>query len=438
MKKRILSVLLVLALSLGYSMQVFATTVEEVRDEQEKTEEQLNELNEQMESMEGQREAVAGEITVLDTQLVDILTSISICEDEIAAKEDEIDLAKAELEEAKEREASQYEDMKTRIQFMYEKGDQAYIQIFLEASSLPDMLNKASYVESLYEYDRELLLEYENTKLEVASIKEELELEEADLLSSQRELKEQQDYLERVIAEKRATVANFDTQLAQAQKEANAYKEQLRTQNEKIKKLEEEERERQRQLEKEKNKNKDKDKAGETEVASGTIPEQTTHDTSDGDLLGANNGGSPEASGEKDDNLNAGAAEVDKPASGNASDAGGNAGLGQQIANYGCQFIGNPYVYGGTSLTNGTDCSGFTQSVFAHFGIRLPRDSTSQRFVGTGVSYEEARPGDLVCYAGHVAIYIGNGQIVHASTERTGIKITNATYRTILSIRRVV
>ncbi len=437
MKKRILSVLLICILTIGYSMEVCATTVDEVREEQEETQEQLDELDERMDSLENQKDAVEGEITVLDTQLVDILTSISICEDEIAAKEDEIDIVKEELEEAKEREAAQYEDMKTRIRFMYEKGDQAYIQIFLEASSLPDMLNKASYVESLYEYDRELLMEYENTKLEVASIKEELELEEADLLSSQRELKEQQDYLERVIAEKRATVANFDTQLAQAQREANAYKEQLRAQNEKIKKLEEEERERQRQLEKDKNTNKDK--AGETEVASGTIPGQITNDTSDGDLPGANNGGSTGASGEYyDDNLNAGAAANNAPASDNTSGAGGNAGLGQQIADYGCQFIGNPYVYGGTSLTNGTDCSGFTQSVFAHFGIRLPRDSTSQRFVGTGVPYEEARPGDLICYAGHVAIYIGNGQIVHASTERTGIKITNATYRTILSVRRVV
>ena len=108
------------------------------------------------------------------------------------------------------------------------------------------------------------------------------------------------------------------------------------------------------------------------------------------------------------------------------------------MASYGCQFIGNPYVFGGTSLTNGTDCSGFTQSVYAHFGIRIPRDSTSQRFFGTGVDYSQAQPGDLICYAGHVGLYIGNGQIVHASSERTGIKISNATYRTILAVRRVL
>lgn len=419
MKKRILSVLLILMISSGYSLQVFATTVEEVREEQEETEEQLDQLNEQMENMEGQRAEVAGEITVLDTQLVDILTSISICEDEIAAKEDEIDLVKEELEDAEEREVSQYEDMKTRIRFMYEKGEQAYLQIFLEASDFSEMLNKASYVEKLYEYDRELLLEYEATKQEIASIKEELELEEADLLISQRELKEQKDYLEVLIAEKRATVANFDTQLAQAQQEAISYKNLLKEQNEQIKRLEEEEREK-------REKERELQNTDETLLAS-AVQDGGNNNYRDAGVMqqpeGENDGGSQAASGDD--------------GGGNAP-AGGGSGLGQQIADYGCQFIGNPYVYGGTSLTNGTDCSGFTRGVYAHFGISIPRDSTSQRFAGKGVSYEEARPGDLICYAGHVGIYIGGGQIVHASTERTGIKISNATYRTILAVRRIV
>ena len=422
MKKRILSVLLVLALSSGYSLQVFATTAEEVREEQEKTEEQLNELNEQMENMEDQRAAVAGEITVLDTELVDILTSISICEDEIAAKEDEIDIVKEELEEAKEREATQYEDMKTRIRFMYERGEQAYLQIFLEASNFSEMLNKASYVEKLYEYDRQLLLEYEATKQEIASIKEELELEEADLLISQRELKEQKDYLEVVIAEKRATVANFDTQLAQAQQEVTSYKNLLKEQNEQIRRLEKEEREK-REKEKEKQDQNNDNLLASAAETNGNNDFQNTGVTQQ-----------PEAGNDGDSLASAGNGD-DSPSSGGG---GGGSGLGQQIANYGCQFIGNPYVYGGSSLTNGTDCSGFTKAVYAHFGITIPRDSTSQRFAGRGVSYEEARPGDIICYAGHVGIYIGNGQIVHASTERTGIKISNATYRTILAVRRIV
>ena len=113
-------------------------------------------------------------------------------------------------------------------------------------------------------------------------------------------------------------------------------------------------------------------------------------------------------------------------------------GTGSDIAQYACQFVGNPYVPGGTSLTNGADCSGFTQSVYRVYGYSLPRNSSSQRSAGREVSYEEAQPGDLICYAGHVAIYLGNGRIVHASSVKTGIKYGYATYKPILSVRRIV
>lgn len=111
---------------------------------------------------------------------------------------------------------------------------------------------------------------------------------------------------------------------------------------------------------------------------------------------------------------------------------------GQAVADFACQFVGNPYVYGGTSLTNGADCSGFVMSVYNNFGVSLPHSSAADRNVGATVgSLAEAQPGDIICYSGHVAIYIGNGQIVHASTSKTGIIISNAAYRNILSIRRI-
>lgn len=113
---------------------------------------------------------------------------------------------------------------------------------------------------------------------------------------------------------------------------------------------------------------------------------------------------------------------------------------GTAVVEYAKQFLGNRYVFGGTSLTNGTDCSGFTMGVYKHFGYSLPRTSYSQRSVGTKVnSLSEAKPGDLICYSGHVAIYMGNNTIIHASNERDGIKITyNAAYRSIVAIRRII
>ncbi len=110
---------------------------------------------------------------------------------------------------------------------------------------------------------------------------------------------------------------------------------------------------------------------------------------------------------------------------------------GSAVVSYGSQFVGNPYVYGGSSLTNGTDCSGFVMSVYSAFGVSLPHSSSSLRSVGYGVSYDEMQPGDIVCYSGHVGIYAGNGTLLHASNPRTGITYTNVDYKQILAIRRI-
>lgn len=131
-------------------------------------------------------------------------------------------------------------------------------------------------------------------------------------------------------------------------------------------------------------------------------------------------------------------AEAEEAARKAAEEAAAKAQTGQAIVDYACQFIGNPYVWGGTSLTEGADCSGFVQSVFAHFGISLPRTTWDMENVGMPVSYDQAVAGDLILYDGHVGIYMGNGEIVNAINSQRGIGILPATYTNILTVRRLI
>ena len=434
MQKRVCCILLSLIMFMEIVVPVRATTISGVKKEQQKTQNNLNSVNQQITAIQSDQAQAQEELDQLSDQLVDILTSIDICQDEIAVKEKEIEQAKIDYEDARKKEEDQYASMKKRIQFMYEQGDSAYLQVLLESQNYADMVNKADYIESLYEYDKQLLAGYVESKNQVAELKGRLEDEEADLEASNYELQQEEAALQTLVDEQKKTVADFDAQLASAKKKAASYKQQLEDQTAQIKKLEEEAAAKKKKEEearkKQEQERKQQQQANQTQtIDTGNGAQQTTGDdpaqVDTGDDAQTTDPGTVDT-GKGTDSMNAGAGAVT-----------GGSGVGQQAANYACNFVGNPYKFGGTSLTNGTDCSGFTQAVYAHFGISLPRDSYSQRSCGTEVSYANAQPGDIICYAGHVALYLGNGQIVHASTERTGITYGYATYRTILSVRRV-
>lgn len=434
MQKRVCCILLSLIMFMEIVVPVRATTISGVKKEQQKTQNNLNSVNQQITAIQSNQAQAQEQLDQLSDQLVDILTSIDICQDEIAVKEKEIEQAKKDYEDARKKEEDQYASMKKRIQFMYEQGDSAYLQVLLESQNYADMVNKADYIESLYEYDKQLLAGYVESKNQVAELKGRLEDEEADLEASNYELQQEEAALQTLVDEQKKTVADFDAQLASAKKKAASYKQQLEDQTAQIKKLEEEAAAKKKKEEearkKQEQERKQQQQASQTQtIDTGNGAQQTTGDdpaqVDTGDDAQTTDPGTVDT-GKGTDSMNAGAGAVT-----------GGSGVGQQAANYACNFVGNPYKFGGTSLTNGTDCSGFTQAVYAHFGISLPRDSYSQRSCGTEVSYANAQPGDIICYAGHVALYLGNGQIVHASTERTGITYGYATYRTILSVRRV-
>lgn len=393
---------------------VSATTISDLQNELKKDQSQLKNVNQQISDYKGAQADVGEEIEALDEEMVSLLTDINLIEEAIADKEEDIAQTQIEYDAAVAEKDEQYESMKIRIRFMYEKGETSYLQLFFGAQNMGDMMNKAHYVEELYEYDRTLLEEYEATVQEVAALQDTLEEEKSELETSKTELKEEQAYVEEVLAQKQQEYDNYSVVLAKAKQEAATYTAKIKQETAKIKQLEEEERKRKEEEER-KRKEEEERKKKEQEAL----------------LASQNDGDSDSEEQEKEETSSS-------SSSSSSGSSSGGSGKGQQIADYACKFIGNPYVAGGTSLTNGADCSGFVMSVYQAFGYSLPRSSYAQSAVGKGVSYSEAQPGDIIYYGGHVGIYIGNGQIVHASTERTGIKITSATYRSIITIRRIV
>ena len=301
--------------------------------------------------------------------------------------------ANKKLEEAKEEEQNQYDAMKLRIQYLYENStDNSIWSAILESNGLSDMLNRIEYATDLYKSDRELMTSYQNAVKKVEDWTMQLADEMDSLLALQDKYQTQQGELKTLMAKLEQQKDAYAQQLAEAQKQAQDYKKTISKQEAII-------------------------RAQEATAA------RANANTYDGGGTGAS-GGIASDSYLKDPDCN--------PSQ--TTNVGG-----ADIVAYAQQFVGNPYVWGGNSLTNGVDCSGFVHQVYAHFGISTPRYSQAFKSVGQPVSYQNIQAGDVVVYPGHVAIYIGNGNIVEAQSTRAGI--TNSrpvNCHTITAIRRLV
>lgn len=402
--KKQIAVVIAVVLGLSCVQNVTASALSNAKDKKNQAQTDLDNANAQIADIEGQQQELQSEIDALDADLVNILMNIDILEEELAAKQVELDEVTAELAQAEEDEQTQYDSMVKRIKYMYENGNDSFIEAVIGATDFADMLNRLEYAKQIYEYDRNLLTEYQETKQQVADLKTQVESEQAELLDVQNSYLEQQAEYETMIAAKQSEMTDFNTQLANAKDLAAQYKATIDEQN--------------RIIQEEQNK---KPASGGNSGGSTSGGNTSGGNTSDGGSSGGSSSGGTE---------NGGGGDLNPPFVTSVS--------GSDVVAYACQFIGYPYVYGGTSLTNGADCSGFIMSVYANFGISLPHSSLALRSCGTEVSYANAQPGDIICYAGHVAIYMGGGQIVHASSPQTGIKTGNATYRSIITVRRVL
>ena len=353
----------------------------------------LNELKQNVQELEGQKAEVEAEAANVDADLSELLLEYNALELDMKNQEKKIEKATEDLTVAEEKEKQQYEDMKLRIKYMYEQGDASVIETLVQAKDFTDLVNKAEYVQEVHSYDREQLAEYVETKNEVKELKFSLEEGQAEMQFLADEMEVQRENLETTLTQMRGEIENFDAQLAQAKDAAAA---ELRRIQEETERLEREAREEAARQE-----------AIRQEEANKNHTSKPSKDDDDDEIISM------------------------------PSDAS----RGQAIANKACEYIGNKYVYGGNSLTNGIDCSGFVQQIHAKFGISTPRSSSEQRYGGKSVSYSQMLPGDVICYSGHVAIYIGNNTIVHASNSapypKGGIKTSSpANYRTVLAVRR--
>lgn len=439
MKKRLACLSLIFAMAATQILPVSAARKDDVQAQKSETQNKLSEAEAKANSLEEQKGAIMGQISSSEQELVDVLSQIDILAGEITDKEAEIEKTKEDLVQAEQDRDEQYEAMKKRIQYMYENGgSDAWAQILLESDSIASMLSKVENTEKMYAYDRAELKEMKEAVQEVKDLEEKLENEKSELETAKEEQEGMKGALQTKIDDLKANASDYEAQIANVKAQAEEYKNLIAQQTAELEQIQAQEEAARKEQEKQQK---------EAEQNKNNNNNNNSNNNSNNNKPSNNNSGNTNNKPSSNKPSNGGGSskpEAEKPSKPSTpSTPSYNGATGEAVVAYAKQFIGNPYVYGGNSLTNGIDCSGFTQQIYGHFGYSLPRTSGDQAFSGVGINYSQHRAGDLIVYPGHVAILTGDGGIVHASNSapypKGGIKYTaNALYRSPIAVRRIV
>lgn len=387
--------------------KVYAKTQKQKDAEKKKSqaEQDLKDKKNEINGLKDQQQITADDIKNKSAKLDEILAAQKKLQTDITSKQAEIEQNQKDLAAAQEKQQEQYDAMKKRIQFMYENSAEDNIwTAIIESNGITDMLNRIEYVSDVYDSDRALMDSYQAAVEQVKEIGTKLDNDMNELTAMQDDYEKQQADVEAAIVALENQKEQYASQIAQAQQQAENYQNIITAQGKIIQ---------------------------EQEAAAAAAAAQTA---------AARANSSPSSSSYDGGGAGKGGSIAGDYAAGGGKNPGASTGVsGSSVVSYAMQFVGNPYVWAGNSLTNGVDCSGFVHEVYAHFGISTPRYSQAFKSVGQAVSFDNIQPGDVVVYPGHVAIYAGGGVIVEAQSTKAGITANrNVQCHTILAIRRLV
>lgn len=383
----------------------------DAEEKMKKAKEDLNNTNGQIDSLKDKQTVTANDIQANSNKLDEVLAAQKELQTDITNKQGEIEQNQKDLAAAQQKQQEQYDAMKKRIQFMYENStDDNVWTAIIEADGISDMLNRIEYVSDVYDSDRALMDSYQAAVQQVKTIGEQLNKDMDDLNAMQDSYEKQQSEIEAAILALENQKEQYAAQISEAQQQASNYQNIISAQG----KIIQEE---------------------EAAAAAAALAAQQRAAQQAAASSGSSSGSSYDGGGAGKGGSIAG----DYAAGGGKNPSASTGVSGSSVVSYAMKFVGNPYVWGGNSLTNGVDCSGFVHEVYAHFGISTPRYSQAFKSVGQAVSFDNIQPGDVVVYPGHVAIYAGGGVIVEAQSTKAGITANRSVQcHTILAIRRLV